>query len=330
MAIDPFSDNPPEENTGNPNPIDFMANQQAQARQAGVHTETANAGAPEGQPDGSQSAVEQQSVAATTDAQPSFNLPEGLDVQAIPEHMDAETAYNMARYWQSEASKAANELKSAKQQGAPQADVAELARQLQQAQQQQQAVAQSTTPQVQQAPEAAPEPPVVPQIPDEPYGDEWDDYIKDVHAYNQELAEYQTKLQTHMQQNLEQKIKGIEEYTNSMREQQEMREAVTEVSARFGMNQQDAEKFVRDLASGQLFQDVDLLAKAYIMNNNSSATSVPDSGLDNLRSQVAERNAQAQQQRLPMTPAAQGVPQGQVSKPGLFTATSSKALDPWG
>lgn len=328
MAIDPFSDNPPEQNAGNPNPIDFMANQQAAARQAGVNTQTANAGAPQGQPDGSQSAVEQRGVAATTDAQPSFNLPEGLDVQAIPEHMDAETAYNMARYWQSEASKAANELKSAKQQGASQADIADLARQLQQAQQQQQAVAQAPTPAQAQA--EAPVPPVVPQIPDEPYGDEWDDYIKDVHAYNQELAEYQTKLQLHMQQNLETKIRGIEDYTNSMREQQEMREAVEEVSARFGMNQRDAEKFVRDLASGQLFQDVDLLAKAYIMNNNSPVSSVSDSGLDNLRSQVAERNAQAQQQRLPMTPAAQGVPQGKVSKPGLFTATPSKALDPWG
>jgi hypothetical protein len=241
--------------------------------------------------------------------------------------MDAETAYNMARYWQSEASKAANELKSAKQQGAAKAEIAALTQQLEQAQQQQMAATQVAEPQAQIAP---PEAPVVPLMPDEPYGDEWDDYIKDMHTYNQELAEYQSKLQTHMQQNLEQKIKGIEEYTNSMREQQEMREAVTEVSARFGMNQQDAERFVRDLASGQLFQDVDLLAKAYIMNNNSSATSVPDSGLDNLRSQVAERNAQAQQQRLPMTPAAQGVPQGQVSKPGLFTATPSKALDPWG
>jgi len=327
MAIDPFSDNPPEQNTGNPNPIDFMANQQAQTRQAGVHTETANAGAPEGQPDGSQSAAGESSDAATVAAQPSFNLPEGLDVQAIPEHMDAETAYNMARYWQSEASKAANELKSAKQQGAAKADIAALTQQLEQVQQQQMAATQVAETQAQIAP---PEAPVVPLMPDEPYGDEWDDYIKDMHTYNQELAEYQSKLQTHMQQNLEQKIKGIEEYTNSMREQQEMREAVTEVSARFGMNQQDAERFVRDLASGQLFQDVDLLAKAYIMNNNSSATSVPDSGLDNLRSQVAERNAQAQQQRLPMTPAAQGVPQGQVSKPGLFTATPSKALDPWG
>lgn len=328
MAIDPFSDTPPEQNAGNPNPIDFMANQQAATRQAGIHTETANAGAPFGQPDGSQSAAGQQSVAATTDAQPSFNMPEGLNIQSIPEHMDAETAYNMARYWQSEASKAANELKTAKQQGAPQADIAELARQLQQAQQQQQVVAQTTAPvQVQSE---APVPPVVPQIPDEPYGDEWDDYIKDVHTYNQELADYQTKLQMHMQHNFESKIKGIEDYTNAMREQQEMREAVSEVSARFGMNQRDAEKFVRDLASGQLFQDVDLLAKAYIMNNNSPVASVSDSGLDNLRSQVAERNAQAQQQRLPMTPAAQGVPQGKVSKPGLFTATPSKALDPWG
>ena len=327
MAIDPFSDNPPEQNAGNPNPIDFMANQQAQARQAGVHTETANAGAPQGQPDGSQSAAGESSDAATVAAQPSFNLPEGLDVQSIPEHMDAETAYNMARYWQSEASKAANELKAARQQGAAKADIAALTQQLEQVQQQQRAATQATEP---QAPITPPEAPVVPLMPDEPYGDEWDDYIKDMHAYNQELAEYQTKLQAHMQQNLEQKIKGIEEYTNTMREQQEMREAVTEVSARFGMNQQDAERFVRDLASGQLFQDVDLLAKAYIMNNNSPAASVPDSGLDNLRSQVAERNAQAQQQRLPMTPAAQGVPQGQVSKPGLFTATPSKALDPWG
>jgi hypothetical protein len=327
MAIDPFSDNPPEQNAGNPNPIDFMANQQAAARQAGVNTQTANAGAPLGQPDGSQSAAGESSDAATVAAQPPFNLPEGLSIQSIPEHMDAETAYNMARYWQSEASKAANELKSAKQQGAVKADIAALTQQLEQAQYQQLAATQAADPQAKVAP---PEAPVVPLMPDEPYGDEWDDYIKDMHTYNQELAEYQTKLQMHMQHNLEAKIKGIEDYTNSMREQQEMREAVAEVSARFGMNQRDAEKFVRDLASGQLFQDVDLLAKAYIMNNNSPVASVSDSGLDNLRSQVAERNAQAQQQRLPMTPAAQGVPQGKVSKPGLFTATPSKALDPWG
>jgi hypothetical protein len=312
--IDPYADNP--QATVFPAQIatDKMVEIQSAQRKASTGQQTATEQAPKGQPD-AQLTEGGSDNAAAAPATPSFELPEGFDVKNLPDHMDPETAYNMARYWQSE-------LAKAKKAGDPD-EIARRSAEIVLEQQRKSQPEQKPEVQTLEKPVA----PVAPTIPEDPYGDEWDDYVKKAHQYNVAMAEHQTKYQEYIDAKLEKEINSFRQQQNAPDESAVIEQAAAEASARYGMNIADARGFVQQIASGEIFNDVEVLSKAYLMSRNTSTEGADDSALENLRQSVVERNGKAEQQRLPTTPSGHSVANGKPQS-GLFTV-SEGTIDPF-
>lgn len=294
--------------------------------------ETTSAADPDGQPQHGDSAPDQASDAATTQSgEPA--LPEGVDIEPLPEHMKPEHAYAMARHWQRQASLAQNKLKEAESATPAQNLEETLAKVLQRTPQQQAAQEDNVQPIERPKPPARPE---------QDFGDEWDKYQLDLADYNVKMAEYLEYRDTQFDQRLSAAEQLAQQQRQQAQLQQQIEAATNDAMSMFSMDEATARGFVQSVVDGSIFKNESLLAEAYKLQNmqptqprqepthpNDGNTAQPgDEPLGSLREEVLRRNA-AQQQRSMETPSTQGASGGAPPSKGLFTQRVAAGVDPF-